>query len=78
MENDDFIDYEKAVTLSKQIVDDYKHNVGDIYLQLVSASQQLNMPITEMFNRWEKASINDFDKVAGIFFILTGKTLPKN
>jgi hypothetical protein len=68
---------EKAVVLSKQIVDDYKHNVGDIYTQLVSACKELSIPVEEMNPRWEKSSIFDLDKVAGIYFILTGETYVK-
>jgi hypothetical protein len=69
--------YEKEVRKSKEILYDYKHNIGDVYTQLSSACKELGLPVEGMTERWEKSSIFDLDKFEGIFFILTGKKYSK-
>jgi hypothetical protein len=75
MENEEH--YQTAVAMSKNIVDDYKHNVGDIYTQLEKACNDLGLSTGDMKIRWDAASIFDLDRVAGIFFIITGETYVK-
>lgn len=67
----------KTEQVARRILDDYKHNVGDIYSQLVSACTELNLSVEEMNVRWESSSIFDLDKFEGIFFIITGNKYSK-
>jgi hypothetical protein len=67
----------KTVKVSKRIVDDHKHHIGDIYNLLVSGCNELGLSVEEMNSRWDKSGINDLEKFEGVFFILTGTLYSK-
>jgi hypothetical protein len=69
--------YEKVVQISKEICYNYKHHIGDIFLQLEKANRELGLE-SGMHSRWESTSVFDLEKFEGIFFILTGERYGKD